>query len=401
MDLFVNIKSINPNDTNFSDLEPLKKILKDVDIVMLGEQSHGDGSTYEAKTRLIKFLHQEMGFDVLAFENIMFDGNKVWQEIKKGKDPLQSSQKGINKLWSSSKQCIPLFKYISSKKNTFHPLILTGIDNRTTSMFMRNYFLKDFETFLKPLDKKFIKGSVWKNFLNLFVKFPLYYSPEQNKDSILNFAKTYKRHLNLIKDKLKSLIHKNSDQTDNINFWIQQINGLNAWTDGLINKDDPYIPGIIRDSIMAENIIFLKNNYYKNHKIIVWAATAHLIKDSKGIDFESYNKNNIKRVGEYISEYYKNKVYVVGFTSAVGKMLNFVYQNVTDLSNPSKGSIEDILQSLNKEYLFIDFRNKNIKDIFDRNLNSKCLGNIELQNNWTKSLDGIFYIKTLEPSELY
>jgi len=40
---------------------------------MLGEQSHGEATTYETKIKLIKFLHQEMDFDILAIESGFYD----------------------------------------------------------------------------------------------------------------------------------------------------------------------------------------------------------------------------------------------------------------------------------------------------------------------------------------
>src|SRR5690348_12910399 len=68
----VRLKSVEPTDEDFSDLMPLKSIIGDsVKLVMLGEQSHGDGTTFLAKTRMIKFLHEKMGFDILAFESNM------------------------------------------------------------------------------------------------------------------------------------------------------------------------------------------------------------------------------------------------------------------------------------------------------------------------------------------
>jgi erythromycin esterase len=56
----VRVRSVDPKDEDFRDLMPLRKILRNTRIVMLGESSHGDGGTFLAKTRLIKFLHQKM-----------------------------------------------------------------------------------------------------------------------------------------------------------------------------------------------------------------------------------------------------------------------------------------------------------------------------------------------------
>lgn len=37
--------------------------------MLLGEASHGVAESNWAKVRLIKFLHQQLGFDVVAFES--------------------------------------------------------------------------------------------------------------------------------------------------------------------------------------------------------------------------------------------------------------------------------------------------------------------------------------------
>lgn len=49
------IRSIDPNDDDFADLAPLKKILGDARVVQLGEQSHGDGATFYAKEETHSF----------------------------------------------------------------------------------------------------------------------------------------------------------------------------------------------------------------------------------------------------------------------------------------------------------------------------------------------------------
>jgi erythromycin esterase len=73
---------------------PLKRIIGDSRIVMLGEISHGDGTTFLAKSRLIKLLHQQMNFDVLVFESGFYDMSKVWESIQQGQDPVAAVQGG-------------------------------------------------------------------------------------------------------------------------------------------------------------------------------------------------------------------------------------------------------------------------------------------------------------------
>lgn len=49
------IKSIDPNSTDYSDLEAIRNAIGNSKIVMLGEQDHGDAAAFLAKTRLIKY----------------------------------------------------------------------------------------------------------------------------------------------------------------------------------------------------------------------------------------------------------------------------------------------------------------------------------------------------------
>ena len=69
----VPLRTIDPTDVNFEDLKPLKKSIGNSRVVMLGEQTHGDGAAFDAKTRLIRFLHEQMGFNVLAFESGLYN----------------------------------------------------------------------------------------------------------------------------------------------------------------------------------------------------------------------------------------------------------------------------------------------------------------------------------------
>ena len=76
------ITSINSINEDFKDLQFLKETLENNRIVLLGEQSHGEGATFEAKVRLIKFLHQELNYEIVSFESGLYDNYKAFEKIK-------------------------------------------------------------------------------------------------------------------------------------------------------------------------------------------------------------------------------------------------------------------------------------------------------------------------------
>ncbi|HEV7993374.1 MAG TPA: hypothetical protein VGP25_16230 [Gemmatimonadaceae bacterium] len=59
-------------DGDFSDLRFLATTLQGKRLVQLGESGHGVSEFSLAKVRLIKFLHEELGYDVIAFESSLF-----------------------------------------------------------------------------------------------------------------------------------------------------------------------------------------------------------------------------------------------------------------------------------------------------------------------------------------
>src|SRR5262249_6050536 len=71
------LDSIDFDDDDFEDLEAFGKAVGNARIVMLGEQTHRDGTTRLAKARLVRYLHEEMDFDVLAFEGGLYDMYKA------------------------------------------------------------------------------------------------------------------------------------------------------------------------------------------------------------------------------------------------------------------------------------------------------------------------------------
>ena len=127
------IRSIDPTITedDFADLKPLMKAIGKSRIVVLGEQSHGDGATFLAKGRLIKFLHQKMGFDVLAWEAGLFNCKDMDSAVRDSAIPIQDAiNRGIYPIWGTSAQVRPVFEYARSVAQTGRPLEMIGFDHQ-------------------------------------------------------------------------------------------------------------------------------------------------------------------------------------------------------------------------------------------------------------------------------
>jgi erythromycin esterase len=58
---------------DFSDLAPLADFVGNRRIVLLGESGHGVAEFNHLKVRLVKYLHEELGFDVVAFESSFYE----------------------------------------------------------------------------------------------------------------------------------------------------------------------------------------------------------------------------------------------------------------------------------------------------------------------------------------
>lgn len=162
----VRVTSLNISSTDdYSDLEQFARSssIGQARIVLLGENSHGDGATTLAKNRLIAFLHARLGFDVVAFERCLlalfsfplsfqafgwpmlvelsvvrcvrcsglYGVHRGWQLIQQGssrQETFDAMDKTLFTLWTQTLEFQPLVDYVDKHKNAARPLEIAGFD---------------------------------------------------------------------------------------------------------------------------------------------------------------------------------------------------------------------------------------------------------------------------------
>ena len=338
----------------FDDLEMLKPLLHDKRIVFLGESSHGVAQFNLAKTRLIQFLHQDMGYNVLAFESGMGNVMNAQGQIDK-QAALQTMKDAIFGVWWT-KETLPLFDYAKSTQATEQPLVLTGFDIQQQGAFTNGDWLQNpklaqqFNEAEKQLAEwssgKDLKGyqKVKATIIDVYkqvksqIQFkekelPAAYPKEPHIVKLMD--RTLADRIRLADEYIELTIQSNIDiEQNNIESFLQTM----EW----------------RDQAMMENLLWLAEEVYPTEKFIVWAHNDHIRKAQSDVMGSPYP---VKLMGERLPDIYKKYSYVLGLYMTSGETANNMGEPMPVLP-PVKGSIEDILSSTNKPYTFIDLRNR-------------------------------------------
>lgn len=146
------VRGVDATDEDFSDLEALGAAIGSARVVQLGEPSHAAGTAFAAKARIVKFLHQRHGFDVLIWESGLYDVAIAQAGMR---DPtanaVTAAQKGVFALWSQAAEVKPLFEYIKESQSALRPLEMAGFDMQVTADGTMERFAKDLRAFTDAL----------------------------------------------------------------------------------------------------------------------------------------------------------------------------------------------------------------------------------------------------------
>ncbi|SCX51087.1 erythromycin esterase family protein [Lysinibacillus fusiformis] len=338
----------------FEDLAMLKPLLHDKRIVFLGESSHGVAQFNLAKTRLIQFLHQEMGYNVLAFESGLGDVMNAQGKIDK-QAALQTMKDAIFGVWWT-KETLPLFEYAKTTQATEKPLVLAGFDIQQQGAFTNGNWLQNpqlaqqFSDAEKQLaewsSSKDVKGYQKEKtaIINVYKQVK---AQVQTKEKELQ--KAYPNELQIVKLMERTLADRIRLADEYVELTIQSTIEMEQ------NKYESFLTTMEwRDQAMMENLLWLAEEVYPTEKFIVWAHNDHIRKAQSDVMGSPYP---VKLMGERLPDIYKKYSYVLGLYMTSGVTANNMGKTMPVLP-PIKGSIEDIVSSANKPYTFIDLHNR-------------------------------------------
>jgi len=351
------IKSLTSDD--YSDLAFLKPILKDKTVVSLGENFHRVAEYSSIKTRLIKYLHEQLGFDVIAFEAGLGDTAVAFENAGRitAEQMMESS---IFPIWHS-KETLGLFEYIKQQSKTDKPLYLAGYDMQFTSGMLTQYI----SAWVGKVDKDY--GQQYYDFemkgITELYEVVNKYGGVSDRNSeakkaiqkvIDEYKPKYDKLIQFIKDNKEKLMAEYPGDPKMYDIMLKALSDRTKFMEMMLyDFKESYE---FRDRIMTENVEWLMKTAYPGKKIILWAHNDHLAKNTSKISTIENGKwvNSFTSMGELLNKKLKDKEYVLGFYVNRGKTVTIATMKPFNIVPMPKGSLENLIMQSGYKTAFVD-----------------------------------------------
>jgi erythromycin esterase len=398
----VAVRTIDPDDEEDSDLLPLAQRIGTARVVALGEPMHGAGASFRAKARLARFLHQKMGFDVLALEAGLFDCHLAEEVMRRDKTAKAALGRDLFGIWTRSREARPLFHYLATTHGTAHPLEVAGFDcNFSSAHAAENFgpmlvkFFDDMDPALLTDDVRHVvraPGDWWQATRRPTSReYETYRTVLENVLSILSQARPA-----LAKKYGAQDVAFQERNTKNALVYAQLMAMEYPEEDG-----KPTANHNVRDTMMARNLLWLVQDRYPGRKIIVWGATQHLIHNGPSIERVGSAVKSYQGwvfMGQEVHEALGDQLYTIACTAYHGR-LGFGGQKPYELWPAPSGSLESLFHETGWPHLFVDLRGPRQKSghwLCTPQL-ARPLGFGPQHADWSGVFDAFFFTDEEEP----
>ncbi|MES2628540.1 MAG: erythromycin esterase family protein [Bacteroidota bacterium] len=362
---------VNREDSTYNDLQPLKQIIGAKRVVMLGEINHWYGTPVSDKIRVLKFLREEMGFELVAFESGMYDLQKASEEIKNGKNAATAIHQSLFPVWTLQQEFKPLIDYLALHKDS---LLLVGFDCQFSGGDFYEYFEPELRAMIKNT-KPEISDDEFSYWLD-------------NVDEILTFnsMEAPLSIFQVLHHRVEKAVSKLPDE-EKRSFMLRILAGIDAMAkDNVKNmalkseKDFKASDNNARDEQMAENLLWWMKKY-PGKKIICWGANAHFA--NKVAVLQEEEMKTFHPMGELVRHQAEKEVISILFTGIPAPVTN----DSTSLEN---------------QYIapgYIDLRTTEAAK--DLNLQALDANGKAMRGNWREVTDVLWFCGRMDSATTY
>lgn len=300
------LKSIQA-DNGFDDLSLLMKILKDVQIVGLGEATHGSREFFQFKHRMLEFLIEKMGFRIFAIEASYPACMNINEYVLYGKgDRAQALASQGFWTWDTNEvsDMIDWMRQYDSRVPSDKKVQFVGFDIQhydQAFQVITDYLQKVSPDHVAAAQKAFEPLRLSDNQMESFMKL----SPERKQQIHANLVALYQ----FLEDHRKEFLRAAAEtEYEGVLMHARILVQFDeAYGAPLLDEKNPGASGAaLRDRFMAENISRLLAMQRPGTRMVVWAHNGHIEKTGYG--------EGIRSMGAHLKETGGNSYYALGFS---------------------------------------------------------------------------------------
>jgi len=384
----------------YPDLQPFKQVFRDVELVGLGEASHGTSQFFQLKQHIVEFLVREMGYTAIALESSMSGCSRINEYILYGKGDLPACLADQGYMAWDTQEMITLLLWLRNYNETApeeKKVRIYGIDLHFNAIARKG--LLDYIHQFAPAVQS-VADSVFDHLNEQDSLWPF----QLNKDSLAALAPPmqviagyFQQHRDeLIRVSTKENFEKNLDLLENIR--MDMLVSIEMTESGL------------RDRFMAEHILSIKNKLKPGSKVIVWAHNVHVSFDTVWTGTHT--------MGYYLKEKYGHGYFACGFDFFEGSYQARYFLAGQKLSppkefsapaSPPEAGLGWLLHQTWNKTLFLDLSQKPSDELILSWMNKPVkMHDMYWINDFTKegfvpvilrnSYDGIFFVDRISGS---
>ena len=346
-DNHIAIRSADPSDTDFSDLQFLKQAIGNRRVVQLGESAHGTAEFSSVKARLIKFLHQEMGFEVVAFESGIYDCFRA-NERMDSRSAYQTMRGCTFGVWHTT-EALALFEYIKGTRSTGRPLTLSGFDIQRSGLradFDRPAQLREAVAVFDPVlaEQAAAVDQEWAQAPDL---------AGYARDNIDRLSPFYSGLASLIDAHSAEIEAALPGRPGLAAVLAASLAGTPAYFE-LLRAGSTDAAGLSgRDRRMADNAEVLLERLHPGKKVVIWAHNFHITRDGPATAFPGSTFASVRNMGSWLHERRALDLYTVGLFMVRGRAAHND-RSTFEISPPQSHSLEELFASIQTPLAFVN-----------------------------------------------
>lgn len=390
----VELRAIDPSDHDFTDLAPFADRLRDARVVVLAEPRHADREAILARARLVAWLHEELGFDVLAWEASTFGMSQLDLALD---DPTRAGDDlraiGMPRLAASQAETRTLLDYARATRTSTHPLHLLGFDPNLNA----EGELDRYRTWLfAHAEAAGVLDSAAREALTIaFDRFPKTsrFAPLSAED------RAHDRALfTALRDRLAALGRpddalalRSLDDVDVLYRWHEAVGADRSTT---TPWDEHVALNDVRDEAMAANVLWLLDRA-PAHRVIVWVACTHAARAETELDPSDTRVGaaalaGFVPMGEHLSRALGDELYVIAATALEGEVGS--PGGPVAIGPAPEGSLEARLAAEGTRWSLVDLHDDPIAAAPTR---AMFVGYEPFRARWSRVYDAALFLRTM------